>query len=537
MAKEIIYGEDARKKIKLGVNKLANTVNKTLGPKGRNIIIDTKYGSPIITKDGVTVAKSIDLEDPFENIGARLVKEVALKTNEIAGDGTTTATVIAQSIIEHGIKSVESGVNPLAIKSGIEKGVEIILGELKKSSKSVDLHERIAQVASISANDKEIGAKIADTIKEVGMDGIITVEESKIEFGVTSEIVDGMEFDKGYISPYMITSVDKMEAEISDVCILITNKNITLINDIIGVIDKITKAGKSHLLIIAEDVSGEALSALVTNNIRGAFKTVAVKVPGFGNATKDYLEDIAILTGGVVISEETGIKLIDVTFDDLGSAIKVKSTSEKTTIVSTSGDKKIINNRIAQVKDLLDKSEPGLDHDNYNKRLANLSGGVAVMRVGAASEVEMTEKKHRIEDALSATKAAIEEGIVPGGGVALLLAIKALEGVKFDNEEDIGINILKKALEEPAKIIVRNSGGDGSVVVAEIKKQKGVIGYDASVGEFVDMFKAGIIDPTKVVRTALQNAASIGAIFLTTEAVVVDIPIDDVQIPMQSPIM
>ena len=535
--KEILHGVDAREKIIAGVDKLAKTVVPTLGPWGRTVILESRFGSPLITKDGVSVARGIELEDRFEEIGARLLKEVALRTNELAGDGTTTAIALARCIAKNGIKNITPDVNPLEIKSGIEKGVEIVVGELKKSSIEVSSQEEIAQVASISANDKAIGKKIADMIEKIGKKGIITVEESKTSLGVHGEVVEGMEFERGYISQYMITNDKKMEAELNDVYVLITDKKISTIHELLPIIKQMTEAGKLHLFIVAEDVDGEALSTLLNNNMAGPFKTIAVKAPGFGNAAKDYLEDIAVLTNGKVISKEAGMELKDVKFEDLGRAMTVISGKEKTTIVGGAGNKSKIDERVSQVKLLIEKSEPGLDQDNYNKRLANLSGGVAVIRIGAASEVEMKETKDRIEDALASTKAAVEEGIVPGGGTAFIRALTALDGPKWTSGEQIGVDILKLALEEPVKQIAKNAGKDSAMIVEGVKIREGNLGYDALKGEYVDMLEAGIVDPTKVTRTALQNAASVAAILLTTEAVVVDVPVEEYQIPMQPPLM
>lgn len=537
MTKEILHGKDARDKIIAGVDKLANTVVPTLGPWGRTIILDAKFGPPTITKDGVTVARAIELKDRFEDIGARLLKEVALKTNDLAGDGTTTAIALARCIVKNGIKSIESDVNPLEIRTGIEKGVEIVVKELKKSSVKVSSKEEIAQVASISANDKAIGKQIAETMEEIGRDGIITVEESKTLLGISGEVVDGMEFERGYISPYMITNIEKMESELKDVYVLITDKKISMIQELLPIIQQMTESGKLNLLIVAEDVENEALATLITNNLRGSFKSVAVKAPGFGNATKDYLEDIAVLTGGKVVSTEAGLKLEDVKLGDLGKAMTIRVTKDKTMIVGGAGEKDEIDKRIAQVKLLIKNSEPGLDQDNYNKRLASLSGGVAIIKVGAASEVEMSEKKDRIEDALASTKAAVEEGIVAGGGTAFIRALTALDGAKWTSGEQVGVEILKLALEEPVKQIAKNAGKDGVMIVEGVKTRDGNEGYDALTGKFVDMVKAGIVDPTKVTRTALQNAASVAATFLTTEAVVVDVPVEDYQIPLQPQLM
>lgn len=523
MAKQIIFDEEARQRIKRGVDKLANAVKVTLGPKGRNVVLDQGFGAPIITKDGVTVAKEIELEDKFENIGAELVKEVASKTNDVAGDGTTTATVLAQSIIAEGIKNVTAGTNPLAIKAGIEKGVEAIVAELKKISQPVSTSEEIAQVAAISANDAEIGKHIAEAMAKVGKEGVITVEESQ-SFGITKEVVEGMEFDKGYVSPYMITNAERMEAEFEDPYILITDKKISAIQELLPLLEKMAQTGRKELVIIADDVDGEALATLVVNKIRGTFNTLAVKAPGYGDRRKEMLQDIATLTGGKVISEEVGLKLENAEMEVLGRAHKVKATKEKTTIVEGHGNKEDIAKRVAQIKKEVELVDSDFDREKLQERLAKLAGGVAVIKVGAASEVEMKEKKHRIEDALAATKAAIEEGIVVGGGVALIRATKALDNVQVNEDEKIGLDILRRALDEPIKMIANNAGKDGSVIAEAVKNRTGNEGYNAATNQFEDLVKAGIVDPTKVTRSALQNAASIAAIFLTTEAVVTDLP-------------
>jgi len=524
MAKQILYDVKARDALKRGVDKLANTVKITLGPKGRNVVLDKGFGAPIITKDGVTVAKEIELEDKFENIGAELVKEVASKTNDVAGDGTTTATLLAQVMINEGIKNVTAGANPLAIKRGIEKGVEAIIEELKKNiSKPIVGNEEISQVASISANDAEIGKKIAEAMEKVGKDGVVTVEESQ-GFGMELELVEGMQFDKGYLSAYMITNTERMEAEYKDCHILITDKKISAVADILPILEKLAEMGKKELVIIAEEVDGEALATLVVNKLRGAFNTLAVKAPGFGDRRKAMLEDIAILTGGKVITEELGLKLENTTIEDLGQAAKVVSTKENTTIVDGKGEKTAIEERIKQLKKELEQTDSDFDKEKFQERLAKLAGGVAVIKVGAATETELKEKKHRIEDALAATKAAVEEGIVPGGGVALLRARLVLENVEAEGEEKIGLDILRKSLEEPLKMIAQNAGKEGSVIAEEVKKLTGNMGYNAETDKFEDLVEAGIIDPTKVTRSALQNAASIAAMFLTTEAVVTDLP-------------
>ncbi len=524
MAKQILFDEKARAAIKRGVDKLADAVKVTLGPKGRNVVFDKGYGSPTITNDGVTIAKEISLEDKFENIGAELVKEVATKTNDVAGDGTTTATLLAQIIIAEGMKNVAAGANPMLIRHGIEKGVAAVVDELKKISKPVAGQEEIAQVASISANDPEIGAIIADAMKAVGSDGVITVEESQ-SFGVEKEVVEGMQFDKGYVSPYMITNADRMEAEYHDAHILLTEKKISSIHDVLPVLEKVAATGKKELVIIAEDVDGEALATFVVNKLRGTFHVLAIKAPGFGDRRKEMLADIAVLTGGKVISEEVGLKLENVTLDMLGHARKVVSSKDNTTIVEGKGSDEDLKGRIAQIRKQIEKTESDYDREKLQERLAKLAGGVAVLKVGAATETEMKEKKFRIEDALSATRAAVEEGIVPGGGVALIRAMTALEGVTGDNaEEKVGLAILRRALEEPIRQIATNAGKDGSIVVEEVKKRKGSEGYNAAKDIYEDLVVAGIIDPTKVTRSALQNAASIASMLLTTEVVIADIP-------------
>ncbi|MDP3771128.1 MAG: chaperonin GroEL [bacterium] len=524
MAKLILYSEQARAAIRRGVDKLADVVTVTLGPKGRNVILDKGFGSPVITKDGVTVAKEIELEDKFENIGADLVKEVATKTNDVSGDGTTTATLLAQSIISEGMKNVTSGANPIAIRRGIEKGVEAIVKALReKISKPVTGTNEIANVASISANDAEIGKLIAETMKEVGENGVITVEESQ-SFGMEKEVVKGMRFDKGYVSPYMITNAERMEAEYKDCRILITDKKISSIQEILPVLEKLAAEGRKEIVIIAEDVDGEALATLVVNKLRGTFHALAVKAPGFGDRRKEMLKDIAVLTGGRVISEEVGLKLESTTLADLGEARRVVSTKEYTTIVEGKGDPKAVQDRIAALKNELEHTDSDFDIEKLQERLAKLSGGVGVIKVGAATETEMKEKKHRIEDAVQATKAATEEGIVPGGGVAYLRAIPALQTVQAVGDEQIGIAILRRALEAPTRKIAQNAGKDGGVVAEEVRKREGNIGYNAEADRYEDLVAAGIIDPTKVTRTALQNAASIAALFLTTEAVVTEKP-------------
>ena len=523
MAKQIIFDEKARQALKRGVDQLANAVKVTLGPKGRNVVIDKGYGAPTITKDGVTVAKEIELEDKFENIGAELVKEVASKTNDVAGDGTTTATVLAQAMIAEGIKNITAGANPLAVKRGMEKGVEAIVKELKEKIAKPISGDDIEQVASISANDTEIGKMIAEAMKKMGQDGVITVEESQ-SFGIETEVVQGMRVEKGYASPYMVTNQERMEAELTDPYILVTDKKISSIQEILPILEKVVQSGKKEIVIIADDVDGEALPTLVLNKLRGTFNALAIKAPGFGDRRKELLQDIAIVTGATFVSEEVGRKLDTVELADLGSAHKVIATKDHTTFVDGKGDKEMIKGRVAQIRKQLETTDSEFDREKMQERLAKLAGGVGVIKVGAATEVEMKEKKHRIEDAVAATKAAIEEGIVPGGGVALLRTFAALDAVKVEGEEAIGIRILKKAIEEPIRAIAENAGKDGSVVAEEVKKLTGSMGYNAATDVYEDMLKAGIVDPAKVTRSALQNAASIAAMFLTTECVITDIP-------------
>ncbi|MFC1702868.1 chaperonin GroEL [Patescibacteria group bacterium] len=524
MAKQILFTEEAREKIKSGVDQLANTVKTTLGPKGRNVVIDRGFGSPLVTKDGVTVAKDIELEDKFENIGAELVKEVASKTNDVAGDGTTTATVLAQAIYAEGVKNVVAGANPMDLKKGLDKGVEALVNELTKTLSNPISGDDIEKIASISANDPEIGKIIAEAIADVGENGVITVEESQ-SFGIEKEVVDGMRFDKGYLSPYMITNAERMEAEYIDVSILITDKKISSIQEILPLLEKLAQAGKKELMILAEDVDGEALATLVVNKLRGTFSALAVKAPGFGDRRKESLKDIAVLTGGKLVSEEVGMKLEDTQVEDLGRARKVVSTKENTTIVDGAGEESAIKNRIEQLKNELAASDSDFDKEKLQERLAKLGGGVGVIKVGAATETEMKEKKQRIEDALAATKAAVEEGIVVGGGVALLRANKGLDALsELTGDEAVGVNILRKALEAPLRQIAKNAGKDGAVVVAEVMKGEGGHGYNAREDRYEDLVAAGIIDPTKVTRSALENATSIASLLLTTEAVVTDIP-------------
>ncbi len=524
MAKEIKFNEDARRKLEAGVNKLANTVKVTLGPKGRNVILDKKFGSPTITNDGVTIAREIELEDVYENMGAQLVKEVATKTNDVAGDGTTTATLLAQAIIREGLKNVAAGANPMILKKGIEKSVEVAVEEIKKNSVQIEGKDAIANVASISAADEEIGSLIAEAMEKVGKDGVITVEESKT-MGTTLEVVEGMQFDRGYVSPYMVTDTEKMEAALDEPYILITDKKISNIQEILPLLEKIVQDGKK-LLIIAEDIEGEALATLVVNKLRGTFECVAVKAPGFGDRRKAMLQDIAIVTGGQVISEELGLDLKSVTVDMLGRAKSVKIDKENTTIIDGAGETSAIEDRIKQIRTQIEETTSDFDKEKLQERLAKLSGGVAVIQVGAATETEMKERKLRIEDALNATRAAVEEGIVAGGGTALINAIPAVDKLieTLDGDEKTGALIIRRALEEPVRQIAFNAGVEGSIVVEKVKNSEVGVGFDALNGKYVKMLDAGIVDPTKVTRSALQNASSISALFLTTEAAVAEVP-------------
>ena len=523
MAKMIQFGEEARRAMQSGVDKLANTVKVTLGPKGRNVILDKKFGSPLITNDGVSIAREIELEDPYENMGAQLVKEVATKTNDVAGDGTTTATLLAQAIIREGLKNVTAGANPILIRNGIRKAVDVAVEEIKNISKPVAGKEDIARVAAISAADEEIGTLISDAMEKVGNEGVITVEESK-SMGTELDVVEGMQFDRGYVSPYMATDTEKMEALLDNPLILITDKKISNIQEILPILEQIVQNGKK-LLIIAEDVEGEAMATLVVNKLRGTFNCVAVKAPGFGDRRKEMLQDIAILTGGEVISEELGRDLKEVTLDMLGQAESVKVTKENTTIVNGKGEKSLIQERIGQIKAQIEETSSEFDKEKLQERLAKLSGGVAVIKVGAATETELKERKLRIEDALAATKAAVEEGIVPGGGTAYVNVInKVAELTSEVADTQVGINIIVKALEEPMRQIAINAGLEGSVIIEKVKYSEAGIGYDALNDKYVNMLQTGIVDPTKVTRSALQNAASVASTFLTTEAAVADIP-------------
>ncbi len=522
MAKQLIYDVDARASLKRGVDAVANAVRITLGPKGRNVVLDKKFGSPTITNDGVTIAKEIELEEPFANMGAQLVKEVASKTNDIAGDGTTTATVLAQALIEAGLRQVGTGANPILLKRGIDKGVAAVVAAIKAQSIPVTEREKIAQVASISAADPAVGETVANAMEKVGKDGVITVEESK-GLETELELVEGMQFDKGYISAYMVTNTQRMEAVLEEPYILITDRKIAAVADLLPVLEKVVQSGKP-LLIIAEDVEGEALATIIVNKLRGTFSAVAVKAPGFGDRRKAMLQDIAILTDGTVVSEEIGLKLDSATLNQLGRARRVTITKDDTTLVEGAGSPDAIKGRIEQLKAEIEKSTSDCDKEKLQERLAKLSGGVAVIKVGAATETELKEKKHRIEDAVSATRAAVEEGIVPGGGVVLINSIAALDTVDAEGDELAGANILRRALEEPLRQIAINAGMEGSVVVEKVKTLKKGHGLDAATGKYVDMVSAGIIDPTKVTRSAVQNAASIAGLLLTTEALITDIP-------------
>jgi chaperonin GroEL len=523
MAKDIKYHEDARRALEKGVNKLADAIKITLGPKGRNVVLERKFGSPTITNDGVTIARDIDVEDVWENVGVQLLKEVATKTNDVAGDGTTTATLLAQAMIREGLRNVAAGANPMLLKKGIENGVEMTVKKIKKMSQPIATErKKIAEVAAISANDPEIGEKIADAMEKVGKDGVITVEESQ-KFGIDIEVVEGLQFDRGYISPYMVTDSERMEAVLNEPYILILDKKLGAVAELLPILEKVMQTGKS-LLIIAEDVEGEALATIVVNKIRGTFVSVAVKAPGFGDRRKAMLEDIGIVTGGTMISEELGIKLENVNIDMLGRARQVKVDKENTTIIEGKGNVEDIKGRIKQIKVEIEQSDSDFDKEKLQERLAKLSGGVAVIKVGSATETELKEKKHRIEDALLATKAAVDEGIVPGGGVVLINSIPEIDETKFDGDIKTGVLIVKKALTEPLRWIANNAGYEGALIVEEVKKMENGMGLNALTGEYVNMLKVGIIDPTKVTRAALQNAASIAAMLLTTEVIAAEIP-------------
>ncbi|MBN1993278.1 MAG: chaperonin GroEL [Anaerolineae bacterium] len=540
MAKQLVFQDEARRELKTGIDALAKAVATTLGPKGRNVALDKKWGAPTVTHDGVTVAKEIELEEPYQNMGVQLLKEAATKTNDIAGDGTTTATVLAHTIVTEGLKNVAAGANPMLLKRGIEKATQAVTEAVKEMAISIDTKEEIASVASISAQNREIGELIAEVMEKVGKDGVITVEESK-GLAFETDYVDGMQFDRGYISPYFITSQETMQAELEEPYILIHDKKISVAADLIPVLEKLVQTGRRNLLIIAEDVDGEALATLVLNKLRGTFSVTAVKAPGFGDRRKAMLQDIAILTGGTVISEETGRKLESATLEDLGQCDKVTITKDDTTIIGGKGSDPNIKGRINQIKAEIENTTSDYDREKLQERLAKLAGGVAVIGVGAATETELKEKKHRVEDALSATRAAVEEGIVPGGGVALLNIMSALDNLKGDYpDEQTGINIVRRALQEPMRGIVRNAGLDGAVVVEEVRRRQAgqnnkSIGYDVMSGEYTDMVKAGIIDPAKVTRGAVANAASIAAMILTTEALITDIPEKEKPAPQMPP--
>lgn len=533
MAKKVLYNEEARKALLKGVDQLADAVKITLGPKGRNVVLDKKYGAPNIVNDGVSIAREIELKDPFENMGAQLVKEVATKTNDVAGDGTTTATLLAQSMIHEGMRNVAAGANPMVLKKGIEKAVNVLVGEIKKKAVSVDTKAKIAQVASVSSADSTIGNLIADAMEKVGNDGVITVEDSKT-MGTSLKVVEGMQFDRGYLSPYMVSDADKMECVMNDPYILITDKKIPVIQDIIQLLEKVVQAGK-ELLIIAEDVEGEALATLVVNRLRGTFKCAAVKAPGFGDRRKAMLEDIAVLTGGQVISEDMGRKLDSASIEDLGTAHQVRITKDNTTIVGGAGDKAAIASRVEQIREQLKVATSQFDKDKLQERLAKMSGGVAVIEVGAATEVEMKDKRLRIEDALNATRAAVEEGIVAGGGTTFVDIQKELDGIKAEGDVKTGINIVRHAVEAPIRQIASNAGMEGAIVAEKVKAAKVGIGYNAAEDKYEDMIAAGIVDPAKVTRSALQNAASIAALVLTTEAIVGDEPEDKPAMPPMPP--
>ena len=523
MSKQLLYSDQARSAILQGVNQLANAVKATLGPKGRNAILDKKFGAPTITKDGVTVAKEIDLKDPYQNMGAQLVKEVASKTSDVAGDGTTTATVLAQAIFREGVKHLSAGANPMELKRGIEKAVETATGELKKLSKPCQDKKEIGQIGAISANnDSTIGDLIAEAMDKVGKDGVITVEEAK-SMSTSLDVVEGMQFDRGYISPYFVTNAERMESSLEDAFLLIHEKKISAMKDLLPILEQVAKMGKP-LVIVAEDVEGEALATLVVNKLRGTLNIAAVKAPGFGDRRKAMLEDIAILTGGQVISEEVGVKLENVKLTDLGRAKRVTIDKDNTTIVEGAGDPKKIEARVKQIKAQIEETTSDYDREKLQERLAKIVGGVAVINVGAATETEMKEKKARVEDALHATKAAVEEGIVPGGGVALLRSVPALEKMNLDGDQQFGVNIVRRACEEPIRLIAENAGVEGSIVVDKVRSAKASNGYNAATDEYVDLVDAGVIDPTKVTRCALQNAASVAGLMLTTEVTVTDLP-------------
>lgn len=524
MAKQILYSEDARKRLKAGIDKVANAVKITLGPKGRNVVLDEGFGSPTITNDGVTIAKKIEVEDKVENVGAEIIQEVASKANDVAGDGTTTATVLAQAIISEGLKNVTAGANPMALRRGLEKVTEQVVKFLEQMKKPISTKEEMAQVATISAEDRELGDLIAEVMEEVGKDGVVTVEESQT-FGIQKEIVKGLQFDRGYISPYMVTNAERMEAILEDAYILVTDKKISSVQDILPVLEAIAKTGKKELVIIADDVEGDALATLVVNKLRGIFQALAVKAPGFGDRKKEMLQDIATVTGAQVIAEEVGLKLENVELSHLGSARRVVATKDNTTIVEGKGDKENIEARMKQIRTALAETTSEFDKEKLQERLAKLSGGVAVIKVGAATEVAQKARQHKTEDALNATRAAVEEGIVPGGGVALIRAARSLDSFHLeDPEEQLAVKILRRALEEPLRRIADNAGKDGSVVAAEVAKGEGAYGYNAATDRYEDLMQSGVVDPKKVVRVALQNAVSAASMLLTTEVVVADLP-------------
>ena len=533
MAKQVLFNEEARRALGKGVDALANAVKVTLGPKGRNVVLDKKFGAPTITNDGVTIAKDIELEDPFENMGAQLVKEVATKTNDIAGDGTTTATLLAQAMIHEGMRNVAAGANPMILKKGIDQAVKKLVDEIKSNSKKVEGKAAIAQVAAISSGDEEVGELIAEAMEKVGKDGVITVEESK-SMDTNLSVVEGMQFDRGYISPYMVTDTDKMEAVMDDPYVLITDRKISSVADILPVLEQVVKQGK-QIVIIAEDLDGEALATIVVNKLRGTFKALAVKAPGFGDRRKAMLEDIAILTGGTVISEEVGRKLDSVTIEDLGRARQVRSSKEETTIVDGAGDKAQISARVAQLKKQIAETTSDFDREKLQERLAKLAGGVAVVEIGAATEVEMKDKKYRVEDALNATRAAVEEGIVAGGGTTFIDILPALDKLNVEGDVKVGVEIVRRAVEAPVRQIAENAGLEGSVVVDSVKKAGDGVGFNALENTYVDMIGAGIVDPAKVTRSALQNAASIAAMVLTTETLVTDKPEPEAPAPAGAP--
>ena len=533
MAKQILFDEEARRALGRGVDALANAVKVTLGPKGRNVVLDKKYGAPTITNDGVTIARDIELEDPFENMGAQLVKEVATKTNDIAGDGTTTATLLAQAMIQEGMRNVVAGANPMIVKKGIDMAVKTLVEEIKSKAQKVETKAKIAQVASISSADSEVGELIAEAMEKVGKDGVITVEESKT-MDTNLSVVEGMQFDRGYISPYMVTDTDKMEAVMDDPYVLITDRKISSVVDILPVLEQVVKQGK-QIVIIAEDLDGEALATIVVNKLRGTFKALAVKAPGFGDRRKAMLEDIAILTGGTVISEEVGRKLDSVTIEDLGRARQVRSSKEETTIVDGAGDKAQISARVAQLKKQIAETTSDFDREKLQERLAKLAGGVAVVEIGAATEVEMKDKKYRVEDALNATRAAVEEGIVAGGGTTFIDILPALDKLNVEGDVKVGVEIVRRAVEAPVRQIAENAGLEGSVVVDSVKKAGDGVGFNALENTYVDMIGAGIVDPAKVTRSALQNAASIAAMVLTTETLVTDKPEPEAPAPAGAP--